>query len=638
MGEPDAARVSEARRVRAGLARVRALPLAAALGMAVVTFLLLRLYLEPHMPALRGEVGLQGDEGTELYNSDLLRRGWRFYADPWDFKGPIGYLVFALGYCFSSANVEHGRVTIMLVIALWSALAFLCGRAITGRNWPAILLGLFVPLCVWPNWPYAYNEYVSQCALTGALLAALHAGKRPRLWVLAGVGSSLAFWTSLGQGLPGALSLAVAAVLLAWGSGPNAARVAKGYALGFALPSALITVWLVARGTFVAALRAIFVFPFTNYMAPINETAYGVDRAVYVNAWLSRDHLRGVAVRVVTGATVHTPQIALGLAIVVAFWLLELTARRYYAGTATRLAHSGVAWRLVLPAALVACAVPVILGATRSDICHLGFVEGTSSFAICAVLGDWPLPSKRWLRVSVGLLQAALGLAAAGVLAAAGFFLWKSSRESFEHAKLDPPTRDDGDFVAARTRPEDRVYMLPLGGYHYLSAQRDNAISYAVLDFDAYYKGQWERAAGQVSVRRPRLMLIGSGYFDKLVSVRPELKAMYFGYSGNYILDARRPGPALAAKTRWQLNELEAGKVTRSESLTLEQEPSHARAIAKLADGVACLAALDEDRVSIFHGTTSYVGRLTDGARRIEGTVFNGETRRRFEALAQSAQ
>jgi hypothetical protein len=621
----------------AKLARLRALAtrcavwldLGAALSLGVTTLLVLLPYLQLHLPALRGEVGFQGDEGTELYNSELLRRGWTLYTQVWDFKGPVGYAVFALGYAFAGASVKHGRITVMVVLAIWSALAFLCGRAITRRVWPGVLLALFVPLCVWPNWPYAYNEYIAQCLLVAALLAALHARQRPRLWVVAGALASLAFWTSLAQGLCGLLSLGCAAVVLAWAIGDDARRVAKNYAIGALIPSGVVLTWLLASRAFMAGLRAMFVFPFTKYQAG-NVTEYGFDRDGYVAAWVQRDSVRGLAARVMTGATVHTPRVALLLAVVISVVLIDRVAHRHYTKTLKAPERAQDLARLVLPAALVAAAIPPLFGTVRSDVCHLGFVEGTSSFVVAALVARRPLPTQAWLRWGGRVFRGAVGVSLAFLVGLSALFHWRNARDSFPAGDLDAPTHFGGDLVAARTRPTDRVYILPIGGFSYLYAKRDNALSHAALEIGDYWAGQWQPSAEQVVKNRPRLLLIEQRFFDQLVVYQPEIKSMYFGYGGNFILGERRPGVEFAAHSRWELNELDAGRVLKSETITLAQDGPPARYTVVFPGSGTCLASLDEDRLSLFRGSVTYVGRVTPDGKRVEGTVFNGEIRHRF--------
>lgn len=606
------------------------LDLGTALAFAVITFVTLLPYLQLHLPTLRGEVGFQADEGTELYNSALLRRGFALYTQAWDFKGPVSYAVFALGYAFSSASVKNGRITVMVVLAIWSGLSYLCGRAITRRFWPSILLALMVPLGVWPNWPHAYNEYVSQCLLAAALLAALHASARPELWWLSGMAASLAFWTSLSQGLPALVTLGAAAVTLAWAVDGNPGRVAGGYVAGVLLPTAFIVLWLAARRALVAGLSAIFVFPFAKYQIN-NLTEYGFDRAGYVDAWTLRDPVRGMAARVMTAATVHTPRVALAVAIVIAAILLQRIAQRLRKSAKAQWRADDLT-RLVLPAALVAAALPPLLGKVRSDMCHLGFVQGSSSFAIAALAARWPFPDKTWIRWSGRLLRAVLGSTLTLGVAMLAVFHWRNVHDVFAAEDLDSPQHYYGDVVAARTAPKDRVYILPAGALSYLYAKRDNALAYASLEIGEYWEDQWRPSADQVVSVRPRLLLIEQRFFDKLASYRPEIGTMYFGYSGNYILNERRPGVEFAARGQWQLTELSPSTAIKTETVEVAQDGPAARYTATFLGGDTCLASLDQARFSVFRGDSTYVGQVSRDGKRIEGTIFSGDSRHRFEA------
>jgi hypothetical protein len=610
---------------------ITALDVGIALALAVVSFVILLPYLQPHFNSLRGEVGLHPDEGTELYNAELLRRGWALYREAWDFKGPVSYAVWAFGFSFCDATVKNGRIITMLVIGIWAGLAFLCARAITLRYWPGVLLALFIPLCIWPNWPHAYNEYVAQCLLVGALLASLHAQHHPRLWLVSGALASLAFWTSLAQGATGMLSLGLAATVLAWVSAGDARRVMKGYALGVAAPSAVILLWLASKGALRAGLHAIFVFPFTNYMEG-NATEYGFDRPSYLTAWSIYDNTRVLAAHAISGATVHTPRIALCVAVVMAAVLLDRAFFRGYTGQPRRGEGSGLLARAVLPASLVATAMPPFLGQGRSDLCHLGFIEGTCSLALVVLVADFGAIHATRARFALIFGQALLAVGASCLLYLAGFFVWTNANQKFPREDLDSATRYNGDLIAARSQPTDRVYVLPAGGYSYLYAKRDMGIRFPVLDLSPYYDGHWPAAANDVVELRPRLLLVGSDVFGELVKRRPEIAPMYFGYSGNYILDERRAGPALDAVTHWRLRDTQPNGVVQTEIVTLNRAGSAAHYTADFPGASSCLAALDEDRLSLFRGSTSYVGRLSADALRLTGTVFVGTERRSFSA------
>lgn len=107
---------------------------------------------------------------------------------------------------------------------------------------------------------------------------------------------------------------------------------------------------------------------------------------------------------------------------------------------------------------------------------------------------------------------------------------------------------------------------------------------------------------------------------------------MYFGSSGNYILDDRRPGPTLDAVTHWRLRDTLPNAAAPTETVTLSRAGGAAHYTASFPGGSVCLAALDEDRISLFRGSTTYVGRLSADGRKLAGTVFVGSERRSFSA------
>jgi hypothetical protein len=393
----------------------------------------------------------------------------------------------------------------------------------------------------------------------------------------------------------------------------------------------VILLWLTSKGALRAGLQAIFVFPFTHYMEG-NATAYGFDRPSYLTAWSGYDNMRVLAAHAIAGATVHTPRIALAVAVVVAAALLDRAFFRGYTGRPRRGHGSGLLARAVLPASLVAAAVPLFLGQGRSDLCHLGFIEGTCSLAIVVLVADFGSIHATRARVPLVFGQALLAVGAVSLLYLAGFFVWKNAHQEFPREDLDSATRYNGDLIAARTRPTDRVYVLPHGGYSYLYAKRDMGIRFPVLDLSPYYDGHWPAAANDVVEIRPRLLLVGGDVFGALVKRRPEIAPMYFGESGNYILDERRAGPALEAVTHWRLHDTQPNGVVQTETVILNRAGSAAHYTANFPELSGCLTALDEDRLSLFRGSTSYVGRLSADALQLTGTVFVGTERRSFSA------
>ena len=110
--------------------------------------------------------------------------------------------------------------------------------------------------------------------------------------------------------------------------------------------------------------------------------------------------------------------------------------------------------------------------------------------------------------------------------------------------------RFGGHTIAARTRADDRIVVLPAGGYTYLGARRDAGIPFTMLWHDRYCDEQWPVAARHIVETKPSILLVNEHDLNMLVKHEPKVREMYFGYSGNYMLKARRPGRPCASTER----------------------------------------------------------------------------------------
>jgi hypothetical protein len=122
-------------------------------------------------------------------------------------------------------------------------------------------------------------------------------------------------------------------------------------------------------------------------------------------------------------------------------------------------------------------------------------------------------------------------------------------------------------------------------------------------------------------------------HLRKLASYAPEIAAMYFGYSGNYMLDERGPGPPFALPARWVFAGARiAGSHAGRLHLELRADGGSARLLAFIAERQGDVrAAIYGDLVSVFDGVDAYVGRLSPDGTRIAGTRFGrGGERRSF--------
>lgn len=542
---------------------------AVAAALAGITFLLLMPYLNPAFLSVRRSVLHQPDEGTILSNADRVARGHSLYREVFDFKGPVGYAPFVAAFKLGDPTARNGRLAMFVVISLWAAAMYGAARLISGRRSLGLLMALLVPLQVWPAWSYAYQDFTAQFFLTLALLLALAApglSSRPAAawpgirsgsgsgsgsgsrWLLAasGASASLAFWTSVAQGLSGMVALWGTVIFLAaLAGGPRAAlREGVRFGTGVLVGSVPVLIWLGSMGSIGAGLYATIPFPLQYYMSAANVAPYAYDELIYSNQWRGAgpEWVR-LAVKSMMRVTVLIPRIALAVAVGVALGLLVLAAltllRRRTGRVAMRasLPQWGPLARIALPASLAATSVSVVIERTRSDICHIGFIEGGCLLAICALFGL--KPTNRPGRRIATILQAGVAAALVYTVAVAAAFHGYAWRQlPPKGPDLDSIGRADSgaDAIVAATKPWDHIFVTPYGGWAYLYSRRDNATSFAFLIEDTYCTLHWPIAARQIVDNRPALLLIPEGAYNIVVAHQPKIASMYVGLPGRYSL------------------------------------------------------------------------------------------------------
>jgi hypothetical protein len=297
--------------------------------------------------------------------------------------------------------------------------------------------------------------------------------------------------------------------------------------------------------------------------------------------------------------------------------------------------------RVALPAALAATCVPVVLERTRADICHIGFVEGGCLLAFSSLLAlRFAQPV---LRHVTRALQAAAAVALIfAVVVAAAFHTYSWHALPPGNRDLDQVGRADSgaEFVAARTRPDDKILVTPYGGWTYLYSRRDNATSYALLIEDTYCTLHWPAAARQIVERRPQLLLVSDAHFGILVGHQPRIASLYFGSSGNYMLDDRGSGPPFAPDSRWSLTRYrQDGSARETFDIDLRPDGGSARLFAFLpARGALVRAAIHRDQFSLFDDGVSYIGQVSPDGRRLEGQTYGSNSDRdRFVGVLRAA-
>lgn len=614
----------------------------------VVGFLCWRLmlpYLNPSLECVRGKVAFWGDEGIVVHSADRIRRGEVLYRDFFNFQGPLGYLPFTLAFTFGPITATVGRGTMIFVMAVWCGVTYLTVKEITRKIWAGVLIGLYFPLCVWPTWPYAYEHFIAAFWMTCAVLFAVYGerGNLRRGWLVAGIFGAMSFWTSIPEGFCGIVSLALCSLVIRYATKARWNLLGQ-FAVGFSGLSGAICLYFAARGGLLAMLRAVFVFPFTNYVEK-NKTEYAFDAADYLRLWSMRGKSEGAAVELMLDMTKTVPKAAIVIAVVVAVVVLERVAHRRY----TRRVKGGRIWEVLAPVALAASlgalAVPVWWGVTRNDVCHLGFIQQTSVIALAAAfwfpISDERLAKLRWRFVWVA--QVTTGCAVAAVLLQVHAFADANAKIADKITELEKRDLDayigrqmKVKSVMARLRP-DELFVENYGGYTHLLSQRGDAISFPHLGNEAYYEGQFPIAAREIVTKRPRAILMSAEAFNLFVRHEPSIQQLYVGFENNYFLAAVHPGPPLHLDVPFALSVYGPGGQVRRATVKFERGGGSTPYVAHISDRPqSVFTYVDGDRVQIIDGNAVYVLELAADGNSMRGTYFEGLDITRYTDLERA--
>jgi hypothetical protein len=591
-------------------------------------------YVDWAFPTLRTPRGtINFDEGTYLYQAYRIARGHVIYRDFFDFKGIAAYLPFALLFAVVGPSVVAARLLMIAIVASIGAAAFETCRLAAGRaTVPAYLAAAFPALLVWPSWPNPYHDLLAQLFFLLALLFGARA-LRGSTWALffAGLLCGLASWTHLAQGVTGTIAFAGSLMLIQLGRGaPRAAARWVGIFLcGFVALSAsmLLYFWLEdALGEF---YESVLVFPFEHY-GSVNKTKYAFDVGRYGARWFRTNPVAGAAAWVMGVGLAAVPVVAAGVSLGAAWVALK----RAFRGLRKRALQAGPqsGELSILALSLSAVVIPVVAGYTRSDLCHIGFVAPvafTGLMVLAASAEGFELPRAIRLasRAYVGIYAVALGVAALFLIGCViGPYAPRSIFTLDEQMRADFGCHGD----RALLKDGDTTVYLPRGyfpgGFHYLLTEHDSAISYSLLEHQAaYYGGQWERAAEEISKRKPVFMRITPKDFRAFSKHVPELERIYYGSANIYALVERKPGPPLDRSTEWGAVIQSAAGARSTGHVLLEASPQ-ARLLATLSEAGKkhgpLLGRIDGSTIAVWHGNATYVGELSPDGRNISGRIY----------------
>jgi hypothetical protein len=377
------------------------------------------------------------------------------------------------------------------------------------------------------------------------------------------------------------------------------------------------------------AIANIVLYPGRSYRAsPFNRTTYAVDAGGFQGAWRAVGHLPELIIEAMVKTDVTLPRFGVGAAAAAMVGLMLLAVRRWRRGETGPAPAAAAA-----AAAAGAVCLPAALNLTRTDLCHLAFVAGGGLIAGASLLAlgraTWGSTRPwRWLTSLISALLAVL------VVAAGGLYAYAATRPYSRREDIDAHGRAllNTDLAVARTRPTDEVYMASFEGWHYFYTGRGNPTPFFWLYEDPISADHWPIAAAAIREKKPRLLLMPSRFFARLVRLQPELRSLYFGEENNFMLDDRRPGPALAATRPWTVTATDdraAGRppmgwhfVDGGRSSRLEVEISRPGPGPEPSAAVKVMGSIDGDIVCVFDGESTYVGTLASDGARIEGRRF----------------
>lgn len=602
----------------------------------VVSYFAMIPYLNPSLFGMRGKQHFWGDEGTVLHHANRILHGEVLYRDFFDFQGLFGFLPFTLGFAIGGATPTVGRLTMIVLMAIWCSVLYLTVKEITLKRWAGILVALYFALCVWPTFPYAYQHFIADLWLTAALLFSIW-GERDVLakgWQWGGVFLALAVWTSVSEGLPGMVAIFGCCAVFRYARRDGWERLGQ-LTKGFFSFTFIYAAYLAGSGTLKRAFHAELVFPFTTYGLE-NATKYAFDAPDYIRHWKTSPH--AATVERMVNMTMDVPKWGIPLAFMVALLLVDRVAYSYYRrAVKTR----GIPWSTLAPcilaASLAGLAVPVVSGTTRNDICHLGFVQQMSVIAMCVL---WAPISKESLKKLRWKVAFAAQLLLGGYVALVDWQSWKFLRTIALTAKTATVRRLEDDASAqyncksmrARTRPEDTV-IIHYGGMGYLTCQRNSAISFPHLFHAPYWEAQWPVAAREIVKKRPRVMYISAQDFQRFSTDQPMIRSLYFAADGgSYVLAEGRPGPPLVTGTWSYTLTGPAGHIVRGR-MKLEQNPSGPTPFkASFDEAKPLMMQVDGSMVQLFEATNLYTLERDATGKTMTGLVWTGETARHFEA------
>lgn len=477
------------------------------------------------------------DEGTILHwaKRSLTEVGHR---DFFDFKGFGGLLPIVIAFAVDRPGVVSARVGVIIALGVISALCYAAVKLGTRRRTAGILAAASAGLLSFPNWPFAYQQHSFPIWSIGAVVVALLAqGRAPRLLVIAGALAAVGWWTDLTQAVPSTVGLALA-IAFAWGlSGRTVWKAVGAFALGFTALQACCVGYYAARGALRSLVDDMVVYPLVHYPKG-NAIPFGNGREWWIGNVAAQPGFMPEAGRFICDGALVVVALGCALAVVAggALVILLVRARLFKRPATPELA----AWigGIALAASNGAAAVPILLGVSRGDLAHVGFMVPCSAVSFFAVLLGTPrnrIPYADCARGVTVLVSSCVVTFAAYFHVHAFLAMPKGARVG----DLDRAIRSNCQvkFVEMASDPKESVVVLPGAGFNLLYADRRSAIPFTALFYETETSPpeQWARAASSIAKERPPFLLADEFQFIKLVQTLPAIATTYYGEDGLYL-------------------------------------------------------------------------------------------------------
>lgn len=484
------------------------------------------------------------DEGTILHwaKRSLAEVGHR---DFFDFKGFGGLLPITLAFALDRPGVVAGRIGVIIAMGVVSTLSYAAVKLTTERRTAGVLAAASAGLLSFVTWPFAYQQHSFPIwSIGAAVLALLAQGRAHRYLAMAGALAAVGLWTDITQAAPATVGLGFA-IGFAWAlAGRPVWKAVGSFGLGWMAMQACWLGYYAARGALRALIDDMIVYPLVHYPKG-NAIPFGYQREWWIGNVAAQPGWMPEAGRVIAEGAIVVVALGCVLALLPGAALVVLVVRQRF--FERRLAPELAAWigSVALAASNGAAAVPILLGVSRGDLAHIGFMVPCTAVSLLSVLLGTPRHRIPYADCARGVTVLCMSC----VVAFALYFhvhAYVAMPKGARLGDLDRAMRNacQTQFIDMAANPKDNVVVLPGAGFNLLFAERRSTIPFTVLFYEPELAPphQWALAASNIVERRPTFLLTDAIQFSRLVQAKPAIANAYFGQDGLYLRRDVRPG------------------------------------------------------------------------------------------------